>query len=135
MMSGLDERCSFSAYCGCSEAFDCGSVRLGSTALSESIISLVRRITHTGLPRHSYTPSSPGASCEMSTSTAAPRALARSEGSMLATKGTAAPTVAAPPARDVATTRLRRVLSACTRYLMEMDFAGPGGNTGKSVRF
>ena len=58
----------------------------------------------------------------MSTSTGAPAALARSEGNMLATKGTAAPTPAAPPTTEVATTRLRRVLSTFICSLMEMEF-------------
>jgi len=54
-------------------------------------------------------------------STGAPAARARSEGHMLATKGTAAPTPATPPATEVATTRLRRVLSTFVCSLMEMD--------------
>jgi hypothetical protein len=39
---------------------------------------------------------------------------------MLMTKGTAAPTVAAPPTTEVATTRLRRVLSTFISSFMEM---------------
>jgi hypothetical protein len=39
---------------------------------------------------------------------------------MLATKGIAAPTVAAPPTTEVATTRVRRVLSTFSRSFMEM---------------
>ncbi len=75
---------------------------------------------HTGLPRHSTTAISPGAMWEMSASTGAPAALARSEGHMLATKGTAAATLAAPPATEVATTSLRRFLSTFISSFMEM---------------
>ena len=39
---------------------------------------------------------------------------------MLTTKGTAAPTPAAPPTTEVATTRLRRVLSTFVSSFMEM---------------
>jgi hypothetical protein len=49
---------------------------------------------HTGLPRHSTVIFSPGLRAEISTSTAAPAALARSEGWKVLTKGTA---VATPP--------------------------------------
>ena len=120
MISGFAERYSLSAYFGCSEDLDPGSVRRGSTAFSDSIISLVRRMIHTGLPRHSTTAISPGAMCEMSASTGAPTALARSEGHMLATKGTAAATPAAPPATEVATTSLRRFLFTFISSFMEM---------------
>jgi hypothetical protein len=41
---------------------------------------------------------------------------------MLAKNGTAAPTLAAPPTTDVATTRLRRVLSTFSCSFMEMEF-------------
>jgi hypothetical protein len=94
--------------------------------LSDSIISFVRRITHTGLPRHSMIASSPGPILEMSASTGAPAALARSEGHMLTTKGTAAPMPAAPPTTEVATTRLRRVLSTFISSFMEMECFGSG---------
>src|SRR6185503_13998602 len=120
MISGFCERYSFSAYFGCSEAFDAGSVSRGATAFKDSSISLVRRITQTGLPRHSMTASSPGAIFEMSASTGAPAARARSDGHMLATNGTAAPTPAMPPATEPATTRLRRVLSTFISSFMEM---------------
>src|ERR1043165_9409324 len=63
-------------------------------------------------------PSSPGESFEMSTSTGAPAALARSDGHMLATNGTAAPRPAPAPSTDVATRRLRRVLSTFTYSLI-----------------
>jgi hypothetical protein len=121
MISGFSERYSFFAYFGCSECLDSGSVRFGATTLSDSIISFVRRMTHTGFPRHSNTRSSPGCSVAMSASTGAPAALARSEGFMLATNGTAAPTVAAPPATEVAITSARRVLSTFSRSFMEME--------------
>ena len=65
-------------------------------------------------------PSRPARCAEMSTSTGAPAAFARSEGHMLTTKGTAAPTLAAPPTTEVATTRLRRVLSTFVSSFMEM---------------
>src|SRR3954462_6544688 len=65
-------------------------------------------------------PSSPGVSLEISTSTGAPAAFARSEGHMLATKGTAAPTPAAPPTTEVAMRRLRRVLSTFPCSFMGM---------------
>src|SRR5262249_53248363 len=92
----------------------------GSARLIASSISGVRLITQTGLPRHSTMRSSPGARFAMSSVTGAPAALARSEGHMLATKGTAAPTPAAPPTREVATMRLRRVLSTFPCSFMGM---------------
>ena len=104
----------------CSEAFDAGSERRGSTVLSEASISWVRRMIQTGLPRHSMTSKDPGASWLTSTSTGAPAARARSEGHMLATKGTAAATPAAPPATEVATTSLRRFLFTFISSFMEM---------------
>jgi len=126
MISGFAARYSFSAYFGCSEAFERASESRGSAAFSEASISGVRRITHTGLPRHSITASSPGAMRERSTSTGAPAARARSEGHMLATKGTAAPRPTAAPAAEVATTRLRRVLSGFSLSFMKMAFLSEG---------
>src|SRR5262245_23557530 len=121
MNSGLDERYSFCAYFGCSEAFDAGSDSRGSAALSESSISFVRRMTHTGLPRHSTTSREPGAILLRSTSTGAPAARARSEGHMLTAKGTAAATPATAPTAEVATIILRRVLSGFSCSFMEME--------------
>src|SRR5438876_6262759 len=57
---------------------------------------------------------------ETSTSTGAPAARARSDGHMLAAKGTAAPKPAAPPSAEVATMRLRRVLLTFSLSLMKM---------------
>ena len=68
---------------------------------------------------------------EMSTSTGAPAALARSEGSRLETKGTAAPTVAAPPKTEVATTRLRLALSGFLLSFMSGNLGANGGNPGQ----
>jgi hypothetical protein len=76
--------------------------------------------------------SSPGAMREMSASTGAPAALARSEGHMLATNGIAAATLAAPPTTEVATTKLRRVLSGFGSSFMGMAFLIAGR---KSLRF
>jgi hypothetical protein len=59
--------------------------------------------------------------CEISTSTGAPAARARSEGHMLAAKGTAAPSPATAPAAEVATIKLRRVLSGFACSFMEME--------------
>src|SRR5262245_2489422 len=122
MNSGLAERSSFLAYFGCSDAFDRGSESRGATDLSDASISCVRRITHTGLPRHSKTSMVPGAILLISTSTGAPAARARSEGHMLTANGTAAATPAAAPTAEVATRRLRRVLSGFSCSFMEMEF-------------
>src|SRR5215470_14064912 len=64
----------------------------------------------------------------MSASTGAPSALARSEGSIDAAKGTAAATAAAPPAQAPATTsvrrpRLRSALSFMEKSLREKALA------------
>ena len=83
------ERYSFFAYSGCSGTSDFGSVTLSSAFFTASSISFVRRMIQTGLPRHSTTCSSPGARFEMSASTGAPAALARSEGHQLQANGTA----------------------------------------------
>jgi len=45
---------------------------------------------------------------------------------MLATKGAAAPTAAAPPTTEVATTKLRRVLSGFSLSFMKMAFLWEG---------
>ncbi len=73
-------------------------------------MSASRRTTHTGLPRHSNVRSSPTAIPEMSASTGAPAAFARSDGSMLPTNGESAATPATPPAAQLAISRLRREL-------------------------
>src|SRR2546428_5556189 len=64
---------------------------------------------------------SPGASKLISASTGAPSASARSEGSIEATKGTAVPTAAAPPAQALAMTRLRRALLGFEESLIRED--------------
>jgi hypothetical protein len=61
----------------------------------------------TGLPRHSTVIFSPGLSALMSTSTAAPAALARSEGANVLTKGTAVATPPTAPAQLVAISQVR----------------------------
>jgi hypothetical protein len=53
----------------------------------------------TGLPRHSTVNFSPGFRAEISTSTAAPAALARSDGEKLLTKGTATKPAPTAPAQ------------------------------------
>src|SRR5690606_14417580 len=83
-------------------------------------ISGVRRRIHTGLPRHSTVIISPGASLLTSASTAAPAALARSDGVRLATNGTAVATAATPPAADVASNKVRRLLSILSSTLMTL---------------
>jgi hypothetical protein len=60
----------------------------------------------------------PGSSALMSASTGAPPALARSDGSQLAANGTAAATLAAPPAAQVPITKLRLVLFTCLSSLI-----------------
>jgi hypothetical protein len=84
---------------------------LSSAFFIASSISFVRRMIHTGLPRHSTICSSPGASLEMSASTGAPAALARSEGHQLQAKGTATAAPAAALTAPVAISRFRRDLS------------------------
>src|SRR5690606_5948777 len=66
---------------------------------------------HTGLPRHSTTTFSPGWMAEMSTSTAAPAALARSEGWKVLTKGTATAAAPTPPMAQDVMSQVRRLLS------------------------
>jgi hypothetical protein len=88
------------------------------TAFSESSISLVRRITHTGLPRHSI-------DFEVARFHARDVHFHRRAGRFRALRGphaddegTAAATLAAPPAIDVATIRLRLVRSMESLALM-----------------
>src|SRR5690606_38691764 len=68
----------------------------------------VRRMIHTGLPRHSITIRRPEARLPMSTSTGAPALFARSDGARLARKGSAVAAAAAPPTVPVAASRRRR---------------------------
>ena len=88
--SGLIERASLRAYSGVNSSglrSDLGSASCESSAGKFARSSSVRRMIHTGLPRHSTVIFSPGLSDEMSASTAAPAALARSEGAKLLTNG------------------------------------------------
>ena len=66
---------------------------------------------HTGLPRHSTVSFSPGFKAEMSTSTAAPAALARSDGWKLLTKGVATKPAPTAPAQVEAISQVRLLLS------------------------
>jgi hypothetical protein len=106
--SGLSERISFLAYAGCSLRALAGSATRSLSAATIFSISGVRRTTHTGLPRHSTIIFWPGSSALMSTSTGAPAAFARSEGSMLATNGTAAAPAATPAVATVVAVRRKR---------------------------
>src|SRR5690349_12088434 len=65
----------------------------------------------TGLPRHSTVSFSPSFSAEMSTSTAAPAALAFSEGWKLLTKGTATKPAPTAPAHPDAISHVRLLAS------------------------
>jgi len=63
------------------------------------------------LPRHSTTTFEPGGMVLMSTSTAAPAALARSEGWKELTKGTATAAAPTPPMAAEVISQVRRLLS------------------------
>src|SRR5690606_37362132 len=94
-----------------------GRSELGSASWELSLGSVaswasVRRRIHTGLPRHSTVVIWPGCSPEMSTSTGAPAALARSDGANEATKGTAVAAPATPPNAQATPTQVRRDGSA-----------------------
>src|SRR6185369_8991352 len=113
-ISGLIERASLRAYGGVSSSglrLDCGSASSGSTLGNAASCCGVRRTTHTGLPRHSTVIFSPGFNALTSTSTGAPAALARSEGSNEATKGTAAATPPTAPAQVDAMSHVRLPVS------------------------
>jgi hypothetical protein len=75
---------------------------------SAASISGVRRITHTGWPRHSTTRTSPGAMVAGSMDTLAPWALARSLGAKLDASGTATAVTATAPMAPVASSQVRR---------------------------
>jgi len=66
---------------------------------------------HTGLPRHSTVSFSPGLTSEISTSTAAPAALARSEGWKVLTKGVATKPAPTAPAQVEAISHVLLLLS------------------------
>jgi len=76
-------RCEFSPACAWIRDQPAAPVTCDSAANCSG----VRRTTHTGLPRHSTVTFSPGLIAPMSTSTAAPAALARSDGLKVLTKG------------------------------------------------
>jgi len=65
----------------------------------------------TGLPRHSTVSFSPGLSPAMSTSTAAPAALARSDGAKLVTNGVARAAAPAAPTQLDVISQVRLLLS------------------------
>src|SRR5207247_471072 len=82
-VSGLMERFSLRAYLGVNSSglrSDLGSASRASTLGRVASCSGVRLTIHTGLPRHSTVIFWPGLMPEISTSTAAPAALAFSEG-------------------------------------------------------
>jgi hypothetical protein len=92
---------------------------LPSVFLSDATISGVRLMIQTGLPRHSTVFISPGLSAEMSTSTGAPAAFARSDGWKVLTSAPAAARPTTPPAAPVATSKPRRPESTCFSLLIQ----------------
>jgi len=76
---------------------------------------------HTGLPRHSTVIFSPGLRAAMSTSTAAPAALARSEGWKVLTNGTATAAPPTAPAQDVAISQVRLLVSTALSLMEILD--------------
>ena len=112
--SGLIERASLRAYSGVSSLglrSDLGSASSPSMPASDASCSAVRRTIQTGLPRHSTVIFSPGLISAMSTSTAAPAALARSEGWNVLTKGMAVATPPTAPAQPEAINQVRLLAS------------------------
>src|SRR5690554_8132689 len=85
-----------------------GSAKRSSIVSRLFSISGVRRIIHTGLPRHSTVICCPNSNLEISARAGAPAARALALGFQEATKGTATPTAPTAPATDVAPTRKRR---------------------------
>ena len=114
--SGLIERHWFLAYSGIGIALrsELGSASSPSSFLSESSMSGVRCRIQIGLPRHSTVIFSPGFTPAMSTSTAAPAALAFSDGAKLLTKGVASAAAPAAPAHVEAMSQVRLLLSRGT---------------------
>src|SRR5450830_1572927 len=111
MSSGLRERHSLRAYSGVNSSglrFESASATLPSVFFSDAIISGVRLMIHTGLPRHSTVFISPALRVEISTSTGAPAALARSDGWKVLTNAPAVAKPTTPPAAPVATSNPRR---------------------------
>src|SRR5450830_210929 len=113
-VSGLIERFSLRAYSGVQSGSlrcDFGSANKGSFLGRAASCSGVRLTIHTGLPRHSTVSFSPGLIPEISTSTAAPVALAFSDGCKLLTRGTATAATPMPPTAQVATIQFLLSLS------------------------
>ena len=108
-MLSLIERCSFFAYAGCCGTSECGSARRSSILGRLDIICGVRLTIQHTLPRHSTLIFWPGSTFEMSISTGAPAAFARSLGQNDITKGVATATAPMPPTTQVAVTRNRRL--------------------------
>lgn len=106
--SGRMERCGLRAYSGCWSLREAGSASAASCWGRAASISGVRRMIHTGLPRHSTVFTPPGCRSLMSTSTPAPMARARSLGARLDTRGTATPAAATQPVAAVSSTSCRR---------------------------
>src|ERR1019366_9605934 len=108
--SFLIERQSLRAYSGVVEKLvrlDSGSANSASIFGSSVSCSGVRCTIQTGLPRQATVSFSPGAMPLMSTSTGAPAARARSEGSKLLTKGTATNPAPTAPAHPEAMSQVR----------------------------
>jgi hypothetical protein len=124
--SGRSARAGLRSASGNSSLVDAGSASLSSCPSSAASISGVRRTTQIGLPRHSTVFMPPGGMSPMSTSTAAPSALARSLGASVETKGTAVATAATPPAAPVAISHWRRSGSLAT---------APTDGTGRVMAF
>src|SRR6266542_6408741 len=106
---GLIERVSFLQYAGCCGYSDFGSASLASSFGSVSSICGVRLTIQTTFPRHSTSIFCPGSSLEMSISTGAPAAFARSLGKNDITKGVAAAATPTPPTTLVAPIKKRRL--------------------------
>ena len=98
------------AYAGCCVSLEFGSARRAFIFGSVSSMPGVRLISHTTLPRHSTSIFWPGSIFEMSTSTGAPAAFARSLGQNDITNGVAAAIAPMPPTTLVAPIRNRRLL-------------------------
>ncbi len=113
--SGLTERSSLRvAGIGVNSSglrLDSGSANSLSCLGNAAIISGVRCRIQTGLPRHSTVIFSPGFRPEMSASTGAPAAFARSDGSKLDTNGTAVARPPTAPAQPVASNQVRLLWS------------------------
>jgi len=112
--SGLIERYSLRAYAGVRAAGsrrDFGSASSASSLDNSLTWAGLRRKTQTGLPRHSTVRISSGFISEISTSTGAPAALARSEGWKLSINGYKAAAAPQPPTAELAINQVRRSLS------------------------